>query len=334
VGGVGDRRVGRSHCRTFPGHSFLGTERGTAALRRVLVAYARHNPALGYCQSMNLLCGILLLFLDDEAAFWVLEALLLHIMPAGYYSHSMDAAVADQSVFADLVLERLPHVHMHLRRLGVELRLISMEWFLCLFSSTFEPSAALRECGRPSPGADVAGAGPSPGADVAGASPVQAYVAAVSPVQVQMWQGRAQSRCRCGCSVPSPGADVAGASPSPGADVAGASPVQVQMWQGRAQSRCRCGSADLTAMVRRSFVATLPSLRDHALTSARAHSRKHIRLQHQHGTTSLPSPALPAASLWLQAWAALRIVTRSCALALVNAHIRFNQTRLCECGTS
>jgi hypothetical protein len=94
---------------------------------------------------MNLLCGILLLFLDDEAAFWVLEALLSHIMPAGYYSRSMDAAVADQSVFADLVLERLPHVHMHLRRLGVELRLISMEWFLCLFSSTFEPSAALRE---------------------------------------------------------------------------------------------------------------------------------------------------------------------------------------------
>ena len=33
---------------------------------------------------------------------------------------------------------------------------------------------------------------PSPGADVAGASP------AVSPVPVQMWQGGAQSRCRCG----------------------------------------------------------------------------------------------------------------------------------------
>jgi hypothetical protein len=63
----------------------------------------------------------------------------------------------------------------------------------------------------------------NPGADVAGAS----------PVPVQMWQGRAQSRCRCGRG-----------EPSPGADVAGASPVPVQMWQGRAQSRRRCGKGE------------------------------------------------------------------------------------------
>ncbi len=62
---------------------------------------------------------------------------------------------------------------------------------------------------------------PSPGADVAG----------VSPVPVQMWQGRAQSRRRCGRGEPSPGADV----------WTGVSPVPVQMCgQGRAQSRCRC----------------------------------------------------------------------------------------------
>jgi hypothetical protein len=269
VGGVGDRRVGRSHCRTFPGHSFLGTERGTAALRRVLVAYARHNPALGYCQSMNLLCGILLLFLDDEAAFWVLEALLLHIMPAGYYSHSMDAAVADQSVFADLVLERLPHVHMHLRRLGVELRLISMEWFLCLFSSTFEPSAALRECGRPSPGADVAGAGPSPGADVAGAS----------PVLVQMWQ------CRFHCT--------------------GASQL--------------CSDPPQFAR---------PCAHKRTCTLAQAHSPAAPARHYQ------PSVSCPARCIAVAPSLGGSAHRRSCALALINAHIRFNQTRLCECGTS
>jgi hypothetical protein len=48
----------------------------------------------------------------------------------------------------------------------------------------------------------------SPGADVAG----------VVPVPVQMWQKRAQSRCRCGRDEPGPGEDVAGhkgASPAP-----------------------------------------------------------------------------------------------------------------------
>ena len=60
-----------------------------------------------------------------------------------------------------------------------------------------------------------------------------AGVAGASPVPVQMWQRRAQSRCRCGRG-----------ERSPGADVAGASSVPVQMWQGWAQSRCRCGSGE------------------------------------------------------------------------------------------
>ena len=49
-------------------------------------------------------------------------------------------------------------------------------------------------------------------------------------VPVQMWEGWAQSRCRCGRG-----------GPSPGAHVGGVGPVPVQMWEGWAQSRCRCG---------------------------------------------------------------------------------------------
>ena len=36
-----------------------------------------------------------------------------------------------------------------------------------------------------------------------------------SPVPVQMWEGQAQSRCRCGRDGPSPGADVGGMGPVP-----------------------------------------------------------------------------------------------------------------------
>lgn len=35
--------------RTFPGHPALNEE-GRNSLRRLLLAYARHNPAVGYCQ--------------------------------------------------------------------------------------------------------------------------------------------------------------------------------------------------------------------------------------------------------------------------------------------
>jgi hypothetical protein len=40
-------------------------------------------------------------------------------------------------------------------------------------------------------------------------------------VPVQMWEGWAESRCRCGRG-----------GPSPGADVGGVGPVPVQMWEG------------------------------------------------------------------------------------------------------
>ena len=61
-------------------------------------------------------------------------------------------------------------------------------------------------------GAEVAAGEPSRGADVAAGEPSSgADVAMMSRVPAQMWQGRAQSRCRCGRGEPSPAADVAAA---------------------------------------------------------------------------------------------------------------------------
>ena len=51
------------------------------------------------------------------------------------------------------------------------------------------------------------------------------------PVLAQMWQGRAQSSCRCGRSAPSPGADPAGVGPA----------VPVQMCLGGERTDARAG---------------------------------------------------------------------------------------------
>lgn len=47
--------------RTFPGHPALD-EDGRNALRRLLTAYARHNPSVGYCQVCLHRNGFLLAF--------------------------------------------------------------------------------------------------------------------------------------------------------------------------------------------------------------------------------------------------------------------------------
>ena len=48
--------------RTFPDHPLFAPdspegEVGRGALRRVLRAYAMHDPAVGYCQSLNYIAG-------------------------------------------------------------------------------------------------------------------------------------------------------------------------------------------------------------------------------------------------------------------------------------
>ncbi len=51
-------------------------------LKNVLMCYSIRNPQIGYCQSMNFITGLFLLFLDEESAFWLLATLVLHMLRA------------------------------------------------------------------------------------------------------------------------------------------------------------------------------------------------------------------------------------------------------------
>ena len=64
--------ISKDLVRTFPYHPYYKKEENLKKLERVLVAYANRNPSVGYCQSMNFISGILLLFLSEENTFWVL----------------------------------------------------------------------------------------------------------------------------------------------------------------------------------------------------------------------------------------------------------------------
>ncbi|KAI5445333.1 hypothetical protein KIW84_013532 [Lathyrus oleraceus] len=93
--------------RTFPGHPALD-EDGRNALRRLLTAYARHNPSVGYCQAMNFFAGLLLLLMPEENAFWTLMGILDDYFD-GYFSEDMIESQVDQLVFEELVRERFPN---------------------------------------------------------------------------------------------------------------------------------------------------------------------------------------------------------------------------------
>ncbi|KAI4370641.1 hypothetical protein MLD38_018968 [Melastoma candidum] len=128
--------------RTFPGHPALD-EDGRNALRRLLTAYARHNPSVGYCQAMNFFAGLLLLLMPEENAFWTLLGILDDYFE-GYYSEEMIESQVDQLVFEELVRERFPKLVNHLDFLGVQIAWVTGPWFLSIFMNMLPWESVLR----------------------------------------------------------------------------------------------------------------------------------------------------------------------------------------------
>eukprot|EP00923_Selenidium_pygospionis_P046152 GHVN01079608.1.p1 GENE.GHVN01079608.1~~GHVN01079608.1.p1 ORF type:complete len:870 (+),score=230.73 GHVN01079608.1:135-2744(+) len=69
---------------------------GLGSLERVLHAYAAYDTHVAYCQSMNFVAALLLLFMDEDLAFWSL-AQLTSPLSAGVYS-LMSGAVGPKEV--------------------------------------------------------------------------------------------------------------------------------------------------------------------------------------------------------------------------------------------
>ncbi|AQZ11438.1 MSB3 (YNL293W) and MSB4 (YOL112W) [Zygosaccharomyces parabailii] len=83
------------------------------SLRRVLVAFSLYNPKIGYCQSMNFLAGLLLLFMDEERAFWMLVIITSRYLP-GVHNVNLEGVNVDQGVLMLCVKEYLPEIWQYL----------------------------------------------------------------------------------------------------------------------------------------------------------------------------------------------------------------------------
>ncbi|KAF9475431.1 TBC-domain-containing protein [Pholiota conissans] len=132
VAGEIEKDVGR----TMPLNIFFGGDgAGVDKLRRVLLAYSRRNPAVGYCQGMNLITSTLLLVhADEEDAFWMLAAIVERLLPEDFFSPSLLPSRACPLVLLEFVQEYTPKLHAHLTDLGVDLAAICFSWFLSLFT--------------------------------------------------------------------------------------------------------------------------------------------------------------------------------------------------------
>ncbi|CAH8536441.1 unnamed protein product [Dicrocoelium dendriticum] len=158
----------------------FGSQEDKAALERVLLAYARWNKRVGYCQGFNVIAaGILdVMNRDEKEAFKIMVYLIDYVLPESYFAQNLQALSVDIAVFRHLLELRLPNLAVHLDRLQGKtsapkakfasdtpptrdstgspagqpqgpyepplMNVYIIQWFLTLFATCLAPDAVLR----------------------------------------------------------------------------------------------------------------------------------------------------------------------------------------------
>ncbi|KEP52255.1 Rab-GTPase-TBC domain protein [Rhizoctonia solani 123E] len=130
------KEIEKDVVRTMPLNVFFGGDGvGVAKLRKVLQAYSWRNPEIGYCQGMNLIASTLLLvFSNEEDAFWVLTCIIEKFLPSEFFSGSLIDSRACPFVLLEYVEMHHPKVYNHLSEMGVDLPAICFSWFLSMYT--------------------------------------------------------------------------------------------------------------------------------------------------------------------------------------------------------
>ncbi|XP_022601930.1 TBC1 domain family member 8B-like [Seriola dumerili] len=135
------RQIALDLQRSFPTHRSLMGEspeaiEGQAKLFRVLIAYAKYNPQVGYSQGMSYIAAVLLMQLGEEEAFWALTALLdKPRYLAELFDLSLTKVQHQVKVFDQFLKHRKPKLSQHMESVGVLSVHFVMPWFLTLFTS-------------------------------------------------------------------------------------------------------------------------------------------------------------------------------------------------------
>uniref|UniRef100_H3CP22 USP6 N-terminal-like protein n=1 Tax=Tetraodon nigroviridis TaxID=99883 RepID=H3CP22_TETNG len=105
------------------------------ALFHVLTAYSVYNTEVGYCQGMSQITALLLIYMNEEDAFWALVKLLSgqkHAMH-GFFVPGFPKLIRFQEHHDRVLKKTMPRLKQHLDKQEVFTSLYTMKWFFQCF---------------------------------------------------------------------------------------------------------------------------------------------------------------------------------------------------------
>lgn len=146
----------RTGCSSYCGQE---GEMDRVVLKRVLLAYARWNKTVGYCQGFNVLAALILEVTEgnESDALKVMIYLIDKVLPESYFANNLRALSVDMAVFRDLLRLKLPRLSQHLHHLQRAANreaggsyeppltnVFTMQWFLTMFATCLPAPTVLK----------------------------------------------------------------------------------------------------------------------------------------------------------------------------------------------
>lgn len=142
------RQIDSDVNRQFREHQFYRERycERQCSLFNVLCAYSMYNSEVGYCQGMSGLAGVLLMYMDEEDAFWALNILLAEKKYAmhGLYIEGFPKLTRFLEHHDKILSKFMPKLKHHFDKFGLDAILYSLKWFFVCFVERVPFSLCLR----------------------------------------------------------------------------------------------------------------------------------------------------------------------------------------------
>jgi hypothetical protein len=150
------------HRTGYSGFSGGEDSPGRLSLKRVLLAYARWNKDIGYCQGFNVMVALLLQVMNgrEDDVLKVMVYIVDRVMPRHYFDKNLNSLLADIEVFQGLMQSSLPNLYSHLSQLRYQendpldakgshyepplINVFTIQWFLTMFAMCLPHDCVLR----------------------------------------------------------------------------------------------------------------------------------------------------------------------------------------------